>query len=57
MNQPWLIKSQKKLLLLNNELDYIFKNFGSNFSSTGKKFLIKVAKDEKRLTIIICLLK
>ena len=57
MNQPWLIKSQKKLLLLNNELDYIFKNFGSNFSGTGRKFLIKVAKDEKRLTIIICLLR
>ena len=36
-------------MLLKDELDYIFKNFGSNLNSTGKKFLIKLAKDEKKI--------
>ena len=50
-------KKPKKIVLLKDKLDYIFKNFGSNFNSTGKNFLIKLAKDKKRLIIIICLLK
>ena len=40
-------KESKKIVLLQDKLDDIFKNFGSNFSSTGKYFLIKLAKDEK----------
>ena len=40
-------KKSKEIVLLKDELDYIFKNFGPNFNSTGKKFLIKLAKDEK----------
>ena len=36
-------------MLLKDELDFIFKNFGSNFNSTGKKILIKLAKDEKKI--------
>ena len=36
-------------MLLKYELDFIFKNFGSNFNSTGKKILIKLAKDEKKI--------
>ena len=36
-------------MLLKDELDYIFTNFGSNLNSTGKKFLIKLAKDEKKI--------
>ena len=36
-------------MLLKDQLDYIFKNFGSNLNSTGKKFLIKLAKDEKKI--------
>ena len=49
MNQPWLIKTLKKIVLLKDKLDFIFKNFGSNFNNTGKKFLIKLAKDEKKI--------
>ena len=36
-------------MLLKDELDFIFENFGSNFNSTGKKFLINLAKDEKKI--------
>ena len=49
-------KKPKEILLLKDELDHIFKNFGRNFNSTGKSFLIKLAKDEKKI-IIICFLK
>ena len=40
-------KKPKRILLLKDELDFIFKTFGSNFNSTGKNFLIK--NDEKRI--------
>ena len=36
-------------MLLKDKLDPIFNNFGSNFNSTGKKFLIRFAKDEKKI--------
>ena len=36
-------------MLLKDKLDFIFKNFDSNFNSTGKIFLIKLAKDEKKI--------
>ena len=36
-------------MLLKDKLDFIFKNFDSNFNSTGKNFLIKLAKDEKKI--------
>ena len=36
-------------MLLKDKLDFIFKNFSSNFNSTGKTFLIKLAKDEKKI--------
>ena len=49
-------KKPKETVLLKDELDFIFKNFGSNINSTGKTFLIKLAKDEKRLIIMICFL-
>ena len=39
----------KKIVLLKDKLDFIFKNFGSNFSSTGKNFFAKLAKDEKKI--------
>ena len=42
-------KKPKKIVLLKDELDFIFKNFGSNFNSTGKNFLKKLAKDEKKI--------
>ena len=35
-------------MLLKQELVYIFKSFGSNFNSTGKNFIMKFAKDEKK---------
>ena len=50
-------KKPKQIVLLKNKLDYIFKNFGSRFYSTGKNFLKKLAKDEKKLIMIICFLK
>ena len=50
-------KKPKEIVLLKDKLDFIFKNFGSNFNNTGKKYLIKLAKDEKRLIIIIYILK
>ena len=41
-------KKRKKIVLLKQELVYIFKSFGSNFNSTGKNFIMKLAKDEKK---------
>ena len=38
-------KKHKKIKLLKDELHFIFKNFGANVNSTGKNFLIKLAKD------------
>ena len=49
MNQLWLIKSLKTFVPLKDELDFIFKKFGSNFNRTGKKVLIKLAKDENKI--------
>ena len=42
-------KNPKEIGLLKDRLDNIFKNFGLNFNSTGKKFLEKLAKDEKKI--------
>ena len=50
-------KKSKRIVLLKDKLDYKFKTFGSNFNSIGKKVLKKLAKNEKRLIIIICFLK
>ena len=36
-------------MLLKDKLDFIFKTFDSNFNSTGKKFLIKLSKDETKI--------
>ena len=36
-------------MLLKDELDFMFKNFDSNFNSTGKIFLKKLAKDDKKI--------
>ena len=41
-------KKPKKIVLLKDKLDFIFKNFDSNFNSTEKKFLIRLAKGEKK---------
>ena len=49
-------KKPKKIVLLKDQLDFIFKNFGSSFNSTGKAFLAKFVKFEKRLITIICFL-
>ena len=38
-------KEHKKIVLLKDRLDYIFENFSSNFNSAGKKFLVKLAKN------------
>ena len=38
-------KKPKKIVLLKDELHFIFKNFGTNVNSTGKIFLIKLPKD------------
>ena len=35
-------KKPKEIVLLKDELDYIFKYFRKNFNSTGKKFLIRL---------------
>ena len=48
-------KKSKEIVLL--KLNFIFEIFDSNFYSSGKRFLTKLAKDEKRLIIIICFLK
>ena len=42
-------RKPKKIVLLKDKLDYIIKSFDSNFNSIGKNFLIKLAKDEKRI--------
>ena len=42
-------KKPKKIVLLKDKLDHIFKNFGSNFNSTGKQFFIRLAKDERKI--------
>ena len=42
-------KEPRKIVLLKDRLDYIFTNFSSNFNSTGKNFLKKLAKDEKKI--------
>ena len=42
-------KKPKKIVLLKYELDFISKKFDSNFNSTGKYFLKKFAKDEKKI--------
>ena len=49
-------KKPKKIVLLKDQLDFIFKNFGSSFNSTGKTYLAKFVKFEKRLITIICFL-
>ena len=36
-------KEPEKIVLLKDRLDYIFENFSSNFNSTGKNFLVKLA--------------
>ena len=36
-------------MLLKDKLDYIFKDFGGNFNSTGKNFLKILANDEKKI--------
>ena len=42
-------KKPKRIVLLKDKLDFIYKNVGSNFDSTGKSFLKKLAKDEKKI--------
>ena len=42
-------KKPKEFVLLKNKLDYIIKTFGLNFNNTGKKFLKKLAKYEKKI--------
>ena len=42
-------KKPKKIVLLKDKLDFIFKTFDSNFDSTGKKFLIILGKDEETI--------
>ena len=44
-----VVKKPKKIVLLKEKLDHIFRNFGSNFDSTGENFLINLAKDEKNI--------
>ena len=50
-------KKPKKMVLLKDELDFIFKNFDSNFNSLEKIFLKSLLKMKKRLIIIIFFLK
>ena len=57
MNQAWLIKKPKETELLKDKLDYRFKNFGTNFNSTGKNFFGKLAKNEKKIDYNNLLLK
>ena len=42
-------KKPKEIVLLKDKLDHIFKNVGSNFNNAEKNFLIKLAKDEKKI--------
>ena len=41
-------KKSKIIVLLKDELDFMLKNFDSNFNSTGNTFLKKLTKDEKK---------
>ena len=50
-------KNSKEIVLLKDRLDFIFNNFNQKVNSTGKNFLKKLAKDEKKLIIIICFLE
>ena len=42
-------KKPKQIMLLKDKLDFIFKNYDQNFNNTGKNFLKKLAKDEKKI--------
>ena len=42
-------KKPKEIVLLKDKLDFIFKNFDVNFNSTGKNFVTKLAKNEKKI--------
>ena len=42
-------KKPKEIVLLKDKLDFIFKNYDQNFTSTGKTFLKKLAKYEKKI--------
>ena len=42
-------KEPKEIVLLKYRLHYIFTNFRSNLNSTGKNFLVRLAKDEKKI--------
>ena len=42
-------KKPKEIVLLKDKLDFIFKNYDQNFNSTGKTFLKKLAKYEKKI--------
>ena len=42
-------KKSKEMVLLKDKLDFIFKNFDQIFNSTGKNFLKRFAKDEKKI--------
>ena len=42
-------KKPKKVVLLKDKLDFIFKYFDSNFNSNGNNFLTKLAKDGKKI--------
>ena len=42
-------KKPRKIVLLKDRLDYIFTKFSSSFKNTGKNYLIKLAKDEKKI--------
>ena len=44
-----VVKKPKKIVLLKEKLDHIFRNFDSNFDSTRENFLINLAKDEKKI--------
>ena len=43
------VKESRKIVLLKDRLDYIFTNFTSNFNSTGKNFLKKLAKYKEKI--------
>ena len=45
-------KKPKETVLLKDELDFIFKIFGSNFNNTGKKVLVKLAEDKEKIVVI-----
>ena len=49
MNEPWLTKVLKKIVLLKDKLDHLFKDFGSNYNSSGKNCLMRLAKNEEKI--------